>query len=136
MLDFRNFCDEACKKGERHVDNPSLTNLLKFITVQFSAKVDIYFFDIHKSILLRYFSVTRKVLELIVSLGNLNSLSIDGKEKLKAMADGFANSGSFLVRVIIEKVIDIVDIKTIHEGVDIGEIKLIIGTLEHAEAYL
>lgn len=29
MLDFRNFGDEFCKKHERHVENPSLTNLLK-----------------------------------------------------------------------------------------------------------
>lgn len=79
MLDFRNFCDEVCKKGERHVENPSLANLLKFVTIQFCAKVDTYFFDIHKSLLLRYFSVTRKVLQLIISLSNSNSLSIDGK---------------------------------------------------------
>ena len=29
ILDFRNFCDEVCKKYERNVENPSLTNLLK-----------------------------------------------------------------------------------------------------------
>lgn len=48
------------------------------------------------------------------------------------MADGIANSGSFLVRIIIQKLVDIIDTKLIHEGIDIAEIKLIVGVLENA----
>ena len=66
ILDFRNFCDEACKNHEREIENPSLPNLLKELSVTFCAKVYNYFFDIHKSILLRYFSLTQKCFQFAI----------------------------------------------------------------------
>lgn len=64
LLDFRNFCDEACRSHMREVENPSLPNLLKELSVTFCAKVYSYFFDIHKSMLLRYFSLLSKCYQL------------------------------------------------------------------------
>jgi hypothetical protein len=61
MLDFRDFCDEICKKYNKEIDNPNLSNLLKNISISFCIKVYNYFFDIHKSIILRYFSLVKKV---------------------------------------------------------------------------
>ncbi len=78
MLDFRNFCDEICKKNEREVENPSLTNLLKEISIVFCVKVYNYFFDIHKSMFLRFFFLNRKVLDFINDHSK-NNLTIDQK---------------------------------------------------------
>lgn len=61
MLDFRNFCDEVCRKYSKNVDNPSLSNLLKEISITFCSKAFGYFFDIHKSMILRFFSLSRKI---------------------------------------------------------------------------
>lgn len=100
MLDFRNFCDEICKKYERNVDNPSLSNLLGEISITFCSKVYGYFFDIHKSMILRFFSLCKKVFEFLISLDSDN-LSIDQKCKIDLIAEGFASSGAYLVRVIV-----------------------------------
>lgn len=113
MLDFREFCDEVCKKNERVIDNPSLTNLLKEISILFCAKVYTYFFDIHKSMILRYFSICKKVYDFISEVSK-KELSIAEKEKVNMLAEGFTITGNWLLRLILEKVVDICDTKFIH----------------------
>jgi hypothetical protein len=66
MLDFRDFCDEVSKKYNKDIDNPNLSNLLKNISIIFCTKVYNYFFDIHKSMILRYFSLVKKVFIFIL----------------------------------------------------------------------
>lgn len=113
MLDFREFCDEVCKKNERVIDNPSLTNLLKEISILFCSKVYTYFFDIHKSMILRYFSICKKVYDFISEVSK-KELSIAEKEKVNMLAEGFTITGNWLLRLILEKVVDICDTKFIH----------------------
>lgn len=85
ILDFRNFCDEACRNHGREKDNPSLPNLLKELSVPFCAKVYSYFFDIHKSILLRYFALVQKCFQFSTQKSQ-KELTIEQKNKIKLMA--------------------------------------------------
>ena len=117
------------------MENPNLPNLLREMSITFCAKVYSYFFDIHKSILLRYFSLIQKCFKFITEKG-CEELTIEQKEKLKLIADGFVNTSSFLVKIILEKLIDLVESKFIHEGVDIGDFKLVISVLENAEEFI
>jgi hypothetical protein len=78
MLDFRNFCDEVSKKYNKDIDNPNLSNLLRNISITFCSKVYSYFFDIHKSIILRYFSLSKKVFMFLLEESKIN-LSIEEK---------------------------------------------------------
>lgn len=45
------------------------------------------------------------------------------------MAEGFVKNGVFLTRLILEKLVDIIDTKTLHEGINISEIKQLIGVM-------
>ena len=52
------------------------------------------------------------------------------------MVDGFVNAAVFVVRIILEKLIDICESKFIHEGVQLSDFKLIISVLENAEEFI
>ena len=78
LLEFRNFCNEACQRNNKEVDNPSLPNLLKEMSVSFCSKTFSYFFDVHKSMLLRVASVYGKVLTFIF-LKSVEEINIEKK---------------------------------------------------------
>lgn len=48
------------------------------------------------------------------------------------MAEGFLKSVTFLTRLILEKLVDIIDTKPIHQGINIPEIKQLVGVMENA----
>lgn len=52
------------------------------------------------------------------------------------IANGFVNSGVFLLRNIMEKLVDIVESKIIHEGVDMNDFKQLVSVLENAHDYI
>lgn len=119
MQEFRTFCVEMCQKFQKTVDNPSLTNILSLMTMNFCIKAFQYFSNSHKNILQRMFSVINKCINFVLQESSDEDKTIEQKEKLTRIVEGLINASSFIFKIITDKVNDLIEMKEVYETTDI-----------------
>lgn len=117
------------------MENPSVGNLLQIMTVSFCVKTFSAYCDHFRPLLARSFSFLTHALAALQKQSTAK-LTIEERERLAAATEGLASIGSFLLRVIYEKVIELVELRPAHDAMELGDFRLLAGVLESEEEFL
>jgi hypothetical protein len=136
ISDCRNFAFQSHLRLERRkIENPSIANLLREMNIAFCTKTFLYYADMYRSLLTRTFSVVHRSIQAFI-LQNFRELTMEEREKLASVIDGLFNLLGFLFKQVYERVVETIDLKDVHEAMELGDFKQIINVYETEEDFI
>ena len=107
------------------------------VNVFFCCKTFLYYADMYRSMLARAFSIAnRGVTELVRLSKREPNMTLEEKEKMALVVDGLLNMAGFVGKVCFDKIIEVVELKTAHEAMDLGDFKQLANVYETEEDFI
>lgn len=105
------------------------------MNIFFCSKAFVYYADIYKCLLSRTFSVVQRSVVAFIEEAKCD-LSIEEKEKIGLVVDGLFNIAAFVFKIVYDKVIEVIDMKQVHEATELSDFKMLINLFETEEDFI
>lgn len=103
---------------------------------KFCSKAFNYYVDLHKSLFLRIFNITLNFFQLNKKVEANQKLSFAEKKQMKIFREGFIDLIAHTCRVFTAKLSEIIEMKYIHEAMDIIEFKEVVSGFRNYEQFV
>lgn len=105
------------------------------MNINFCSRTFTYYADVYRTLISRTFSLVHRGVQALLD-ESLGEISIEQKQKLAGVVDGLFSIVVFVFKTVYEKILEVIELKIVHDSMELNDFKVLINVLETEEEFI